>query len=618
MYSTILEQLKSVNIIKENGGINSRVKTILPKAPYLEQMVIDATSFLDFETDFTTRLRCISMNIQTRPECKSIDCNNQVPFNTSSFREFCCTKCSNSDKTKQSKMTDTKHERYGDKLEVLQVKRRKTNLERYGVEYAQSLEYVKQKQKNTNLERYGVEVVLQNEYFKQKQKQTNLKKYGVEYTLQDPNIRKRIVATNLEKYGTISTLQSTQSLEKIKQTNLRKRGVEHHMQCDNVKLKMRERYFEKHNVEHPLQNRVNREQIVLTNYIKYGVGHFSQIHIKPHYLQLLNDKQWLIDKHHTEKLSMAAISQQVGFVDPTTVSRHVRKLGIEVKYYYHSSTGHLQIVDFIESLGIKTESNNRTLVAPKEIDIVIPEHSLAIEFCGLYWHSEQKGRGGHYHSDKMLKCQKQGIRLLTIFDDEWNDKRDIVKSMLRNRLGIKDDTKTYARNTTIQAINTQQKRDFFNSYHIQGDGPGSICYGLINPTNNQLVACMAFIKAPDGLFYLNRYATSHNVPGGFSKLLKHFKTNHEFNQIVSFADLRWSEGDTYFNNGFTLDKILAPDYAYSMDGHSRIHKFNFRHKNLPNLLHNYDPNLSERENCDNNGLLRLWDCGKMRFLIVNR
>jgi hypothetical protein len=115
--------------------------------------------------------------------------------------------------------------------------------------------------------------------------------------------------------------------------------------------------------------------------------------------------------------------------------------------------------------------------------------------------------------------------------------------------------------------------------------------------------------------YLNRYATNCRVPGGFSKLLKYFQTNYEWQQLISFADLRWSNGGLYEKTGWKLDSILPPDYYYSPDGRNRYHKFNYRRKNLPKLLKDFDPELSERENCNNNGILRIWDCGKLRYII---
>jgi len=101
--------------------------------------------------------------------------------------------------------------------------------------------------------------------------------------------------------------------------------------------------------------------------------------------------------------------------------------------------------------------------------------------------------------------------------------------------------------------------------------------------------------------------------GGFSKLLSQFMRSVEIQQLITFADLRWSQGHLYEINGFILDRVLPIDYQY-VDGEMRIHKFNFRHKYLPTKLLNYDPTISETANTAQNGFYQIYDCGKLRYV----
>ena len=182
-------------------------------------------------------------------------------------------------------------------------------------------------------------------------------------------------------------------------------------------------------------------------------------------------------------------------------------------------------------------------------------------------------------------------------------------------LGKDDRVRVFARKCKIINVPLDQKRKFFDEYHIQENGPGSISIGL--EYNNNLVACMTFIVQPNGVMNLNRYATACQVVGGFSKLLKHFQSHYEWNEILSFADLRWSEGNMYNQNGFTLDKILPPDYEYvDLTSMQRIHKFNFRHKNLPKMLGKlYNPSWSETQNTYNAGWYKIYNCGLLRYVV---
>ncbi len=213
----------------------------------------------------------------------------------------------------------------------------------------------------------------------------------------------------------------------------------------------------------------------------------------------------------------------------------------------------------------------------------------------------------------MKACNEQGIRLLTIFEDEWLNTPDIVKAKIANIVGQSSSKPVYARKTVVASVTTKNRKQFLNANHIQGDGPGSITYGLYY--NKTLVGVMTFRKRSQLVYELNRYATSTNVPGGFSKLLKHFTRNHEWSELISFADLRWSCGDLYENTGWTLDGIVKPDY-YWCKGGQRHHKFAFRHSNLPRKLETYDPTLSENENCKNNGYAKIYNCGLKRYVKI--
>lgn len=217
----------------------------------------------------------------------------------------------------------------------------------------------------------------------------------------------------------------------------------------------------------------------------------------------------------------------------------------------------------------------------------------------------------------MKGCNSAGYRLITIFEDEWVHSKELVKAKLLNILGVSGDPVVFARNTVLSDVCRVDKIDFFNRCHIQGSGPGSITIGL--KSDDRYVAMMSFIKQGAGVYTLNRYATSCVVPGGFSKLLSAFEKNNKWNKIVSFADLRWSEGGVYDKMGFKLDKILLPDYQYvDTTNITRIHKFNFRHSNLPNVLgEKYDPTVSETTNTHKANWFKIYNCGLLRYTKTN-
>lgn len=65
-----------------------------------------------------------------------------------------------------------------------------------------------------------------------------------------------------------------------------------------------------------------------------------------------------------------------------------------------------------------------------EIDILIPELRLGIEYDGLYYHSTLKVKPD-YHIEKLKIINKAGYRLINIFEDEWHTRMDDVKEFLK-------------------------------------------------------------------------------------------------------------------------------------------------------------------------------------------
>jgi len=333
--------------------------------------------------------------------------------------------------------------------------------------------------------------------------------------------------------------------------------------------------------------------------------------------ELLNNPEWLYDQHHNKQLTKQAIAQMLG-VDKETVTNRFKLYGIESIRHGNFLTQQRSIVAFLKECGVvNVVEDDRKLIKPKQLDIVLPDHRIAIEYCGLYWHSTSQPRiTPTYHKAKYDACQKQGLQLITIFSDEWLLKRELCERKLKALLNLGQSSRVFARKCTVAAVSTAIKQKFFEENHIQGDGPSSANYGLFDSTGT-LVACMGFIVSSNGQqVTLNRYATAVSVVGGFSKLLAHAtQQNKMWRKIISFADLRWSVGKLYEKTGFTLEATIPPDYQYTK-GDERHHKFNFRHKHLLRRLGSkYDPTLSETANTARAGWFKIYDCGKQRWVM---
>lgn len=283
-----------------------------------------------------------------------------------------------------------------------------------------------------------------------------------------------------------------------------------------------------------------------------------------------------------------------------------------------TSVAEQEILSYVKSIvDCEVISRNKTVLGNREIDIYIPDLNIAIEYNGIYWHSESSGKDSRYHYDKWLRCKKQGIQLITVWEDDWKFKQDIVKSMLAHKLGVFHGDRVYARKTYVSQESASDVKQFCNKNHIQGFARGSLYLTLRSNENDELVAISTWRKVKDNL-YLDRYCTSVSVPGGMGKLLKAaimWAQGHSINRIVTFSNHEVSNGELYERLGFDNDGELSPDYSYIYDG-MRRHKFGFRKIRFRNdPLLKFEEGLTENDLAAMNGIPRVWDCGKTRWII---
>lgn len=293
-------------------------------------------------------------------------------------------------------------------------------------------------------------------------------------------------------------------------------------------------------------------------------------------------------------------------------------------YPSEKSQCELEIKKFLEEHNIHVETNNRSILSSnRELDIFIPSANVAIEYNGLYYHSENAfGKDRKYHLSKTEECESLGIQLIHIFEDEWLMKKEIVMSKLLQKCQKFNQRKIFARNCTIQSITKSESDLFLNQYHLQGKDTSKIRYGLFY--DNELIAVMTFgkqnlsrgIYSPqENTYELVRFASRHDVlcVGGASKLFKKFIADYSPKSIISYADRRWStQNSVYPKLGFTFDHYTQPSYWYIPKGYQvRRHRFNFTKKKVIEM--GGDPNLTEWENMKLFGYDRIWDCGHLKY-----
>ena len=280
------------------------------------------------------------------------------------------------------------------------------------------------------------------------------------------------------------------------------------------------------------------------------------------------------------------------------------------------STGQNQIFEYISSIYDKiVVSNDRKVISPYELDIFIPEKSLAIEYNGLYWHSydnKESKCDKNKHFDKYQLCKNVGINLFQIWEHQWNEQKELIKSMISGKLGVNQ--KIGARKCHIINISNDEYKKFVNLNHLQGYAGCNVKIGLIY--DNDLV-CVCGFKNIGNFWEVSRFCSKLfiNVVGGFSKILNYFIKNKNDNKnIISYANLDHSNGMMYKKSNFKLIKTTSPGYFYTKN-RAVYSRQKFQKHKLKNKLEIFDENISESQNMFNNGYRRCWNSGNDLYLL---
>lgn len=370
----------------------------------------------------------------------------------------------------------------------------------------------------------------------------------------------------------------------------------------------------------------NLPKCTISNFIKEQFD-LDKLNRFTEYDRIKYRKEEIIKDYVENQNSAQSLGMKYGCVGATIIKLlNENNIEIRASYEYISNKSKVQeeIEGYIGSLvgkeKIKTDRTILKNLKSNEIDIYIPEKKIGFEIDGIHYHSELMGKPKEYHLEKTLEANKQGVKLYHILDIEWRDKREIVKSIIKSKLGLLD-IKIDARKCTIKELTSKEANMFFIENHIQGYTHSSIRFGIF--FENDLVGAITFSKPRyktknENTWELTRFATKINtsIRGGFSKLLSHFTKLYPNCILISYADMRFSVGNVYKENNFNYTHTSKPNYHYFRkqgDG-TLLDRINFQKfklkKKFPEF---YRDDLTEWEIMQLAGYNRIWDCGNMVY-----
>jgi hypothetical protein len=270
------------------------------------------------------------------------------------------------------------------------------------------------------------------------------------------------------------------------------------------------------------------------------------------------------------------------------------------------------------------------------LDIVVPDYHIAIEFNGVFWHSEAavfeagaRPRPHNYHAKKTQEAHSQGYQLIYVWEDDWNNKRDLVLRTIAHKLHATDRLPEvlpdinplacehlYARSLTVKTVPGDVARRFWQDNHLQGPVNCTFNIGLYD-TNDILRALLGVDRKNHSTWNIQRYATLGTIVGGFTRLLSHAETLLPVTTWTSWIDNDISDGGMYQAAGFTVDKTQGPSYSYvgKKTKDKRVHCSTYTKQRFiddPDLV--YEPGQTEHEAALANRLYRIYDAGKTRWI----
>lgn len=504
------------------------------------------------------------------------------------YLTYCSNNCACSSKDRNNKISKSAIKKTKEEKDVIHKKKCETKLNRYGNENYNNYNKIKQ----TKKEKYG------NAYYNNSEQ---IQKTLLEKTDDETkDIVQRVKETKKKKYGNENYVNK----EKIKKTWELKTEEDIKKRTEKTKKTNLFRYGDENYSNIEKQKRTKRQKEILKKPEIIGYADDNQIVFK------CNDNICTLCNEKTYKSPKGIYNdrKRLGLVTCTKLNPiHSFVSGCEKELYNYITSVYKGSVF----------ENDRKVLNGKELDIYIPDKRLAFEYNGLFWHSEGYV-GKNYHKEKTLGCIKNGVRLIHIWEDDWIEKKEILKNLINGLLGLHT-FKINARDCEIHEIDTENAKQFCNKYHIQGYCGSKVKVGLFN--NGTLVMVALFGKKrrlsggvpKDNEWELYRMCSVFNtrVRGGASKLINWFVKTYKPNSVTTFADLCISNGETYEKIGFKKTNISEPSYWWVCNN-KRHSRQKFQKSNLIECVSN--PKLTENDVMVKRGYTRCWDAGKIKYV----
>lgn len=224
--------------------------------------------------------------------------------------------------------------------------------------------------------------------------------------------------------------------------------------------------------------------------------------------------------------------------------------------------------------------DRKTLLTNQELEFYFPAQKLAIEVNPLATHNSnqyqpfgitnQQIKPDNYHQRKFLQAQKQGVVLISLFEEDLTEPKWTNKTIpfLNMKLGLQKMKTCYARQTVIREISTNVAKEFLNAYHLGGSAPAKWKFGIFSKQNDELLGVFTLgvphAYKSKNLVELKRlgWKSGVQVRFGISKITKFVERNFGFEGLLTYSNNNIGYGKGYQKSGFELLSEGKPQLTF--------------------------------------------------------
>jgi len=267
------------------------------------------------------------------------------------------------------------------------------------------------------------------------------------------------------------------------------------------------------------------------------------------------------------------------------------------------------IMELLPTARIK--QRDRTAIGPKEIDILVND-KFGIEYNGAYWHQNRSAADAQR---KVLLARERGIRLFTILESDWAQRKD--KIVARLVAYLTRPKQLSARALTIRAVDSAEARSFLERHHSSGAAPARQAIGLFTKTGElRQLATFSPVRFSRNKqdWELIRFCSlpGYQVRGGLSRLIAAWRRLHPATKLISYHDLRFGWSDALAKVGFSMRAVTKPGYRWVKKGES-LERYQTQKRHLQKILRGVDLSKTEVELMQLDGWIQEFNPGCARW-----